>query len=448
MTKSVVEILEEIESSSGRKEKERLLQEHQKNDLLRDAIRMGIDPYLNYGVIKFKRPAPNKSPSKTNDELLTQFLVELLPKLSTRDLSGGTAKLSVIAFLSQCPLLVQKWCERILIKNLRAGVQESTINKIWPSLISTFDVQLASTLTTAVVADKFVITDKHEVEFPVRCESKFDGLRLITIKRDGVVKMYTRNGTELETLPKIREIIERCSYDNIVLDGEAMGDDWNESASIMMSRKDKKSDDNIKYYIFDALLLEEWDAKSCSRTQTERENALTAIVDTMKDSQEIVQSTSTVCNNVEELCEFYLDALDTGYEGVMVKDPNGLYEFDRTRAWRKVKPTTTYEGVVVETYESKIGTKREGTFAGFWIVLPNGIPTRVGSGFTDAQKEEINQDPEEWVGKIAEVEGQPPLTKEGKIRFPTFVRFREAADVDVKVITAGVDWFNSGKSCE
>jgi ATP-dependent DNA ligase len=109
-----------------------------------------------------------------------------------------------------------------------------------------------------------------------------------------------------------------------------------------------------------------------------------------------------------------------------------------------LKPYVTYEGVIVGWYKGRRGTKREGLFSGFNVVLSNGVVTRVGGGFNDATRAQIQLDgPDTWIGKIVECEAQPdPLTKDGltedgKMRFPVYVRTRSEADVDPKVIAAG-----------
>jgi hypothetical protein len=89
------------------------------------------------------------------------------------------------------------------------------------------------------------------------------------------------------------------------------------------------------------------------------------------------------------------------------------------------------------------GSKREGLWGGFEVVLPNGVVTRVAGGFTDKLKAEINLDPDSWIGRIFEMKGQPDpqtgdgLTSEGKVRFPVFIRIRDPRDVDPKVLSAG-----------
>ena len=126
----------------------------------------------------------------------------------------------------------------------------------------------------------------------------------------------------------------------------------------------------------------------------------------------------------------------------MLKKLNSPYVFKRSDAVLKLKPVTTYEGVIVGHYEGGRGTKREGMWGGFEVLMPNEVITRVGGGFTDRLKAEIGIDPELWIGRIIEVEGQPDplttdgLTRDGKIRFPVFIRERDSSDVDSKVTEA------------
>jgi hypothetical protein len=61
----------------------------------------------------------------------------------------------------------------------------------------------------------------------------------------------------------------------------------------------------------------------------------------------------------------------------------------------------------------------------------------VGGGYCDDLKNKIFRDgPDAYIGKIAEVEHQPPTTVTGALRFPVFSRFRDPTDVDNKVIDA------------
>lgn len=436
METTVIQVLEELEANGSRLAKEEILDKNSENGLLRDVLVAALDPYTNYGVRKWKKTKA----AKRTDGSFGSFVSWLLPNLASRKFKGNDAKAKVEDHFSRMTEVEQKWAKRILLQNLRCGVQVKTVNKTWPGLIVPFAVQLANSVKAEVTDDNFEIKD--EIVYPVWCEPKLDGLRLIAIKYRGDVKLYTRNGTELETLPTLIRSLKACPVNAFVLDGEAMGEDWNESASILMSRKTLKDDSNIHLNVFDLMDYDEWVKQECKRPFDERRIRLTSVFsDKVTKDTPIRIVPGRLVNNEKELRAYYEECLDAGFEGIMLKDTQGLYEFKRTDAMRKLKPVTTYEGVVVGTYEGKRGTKREGIFGGFCVLFPNGIVTNVGSGFSDRLKADIQlEGPSTYIGRIVEVKGQPPLTKDGKVRFPRLVRFRDESDVDPKVIEAYEDW--------
>jgi len=438
---SVYTILEALESDNSRLFKEDLLHKNRSNDLLRQVFVATSDPYTNYYVSKFKMPAAVPSQLVDNDMQLKAFLEVLLPDLASRKIVGNEAKSVVSAAFQLMTPLQQKWCLRILLRNLRVGVMETTINKVWPGSISKFSVQLAETLRSHFEEDKGIILDE-EVQFPVRVEPKLDGLRCVAVKHNGEVTMFTRSGTVLDTLPTIKAILEAAPWDNFVLDGETMGETWNDSASVVMSRKNGKDDSGIKYHVFDAIELEDWRVQ---KSATELESRIQLVIDLLSQlpaGSPVVPVPGATVNCLNGLMKFYSSAMEQGHEGVMVKDLNATYAFKRSGSVLKLKPVTTYEGVIVGNYEGKRGSKREGLWGGFEVVLPNGVVTRVAGGFTDKLKAEINLDPGSWVGKIVEMEGQPDpltqdgLTRDGRVRFPVFIRERDERDVDRRLLEA------------
>ena len=440
MARTVIDILEELESTAGSNAKKEILQASRNNDLLKKVFVAAQDPYTVYYVNKFKMPKPGASMSDV-DEVLEKFLTTVLPRLSAREVTGNDAKGLVEQSFANMNEVTQKWCQRILLHNLRCGVQESTVNKIWPGTLKSFSVALAGALKSEFTRGEGIkILEK--VNYPVRVEPKLDGLRFIAVKKDGEVTFFTRNGTVLESLPTIRAALTAARYDNIVLDGEAMGKDWNESASVVMS-KTAKDDKNMFYNVFDAMPTEEWVAQKSECAYSERCNLVAEVI-SIVNSPCVRQVDHIMAKNETELKEFFAKCMNEGFEGVMLKTLDTTYEFDRSRNILKLKPCVTYEGVIVGWYEGRRGTKREGLFGGFNVVLPNGVVTRVGGGFNDATRAQVQLDnPDNWIGKIVECEAQPdPLTKDGltedgKMRFPVYIRTRDASDVDPKIIEAG-----------
>lgn len=444
---SVIQVLQQLEETSGKLAKLELVELNRKNELLKRVFIAAQDPYTVYYVNKFQMPpcikAMRGQGGPDDDTLIVAFL-GLLDKLAKRELTGNAARDAVVEMLTGVRADQQTWCQRILLKNLRVGLQESSINKVWPGTIKSFAVALAKRLKSDFVKGEG-IKILEPVKYPVRVEPKLDGLRCIAVKKDGVVTFFTRNGTVLKSMPKIKAALEAAKYDNVVLDGEGMAADWNESSSVMMS-KTQKDDSNLYYNVFDAMPLKDWVAQETKLAYSDRaklvHEVVLACVTFGEEPARVRQVPHIMARDEAELKAYFSKCMDEGFEGVMLKTLNTPYEWDRSKNILKLKPIVTYEGVVVGHYEGRRGTKREGQFGGFEVVLPNGIITRVGGGFNDELRAQIQLDIDGWIGKIVEIEAQPDpltsdgLTKDGKARFPVYTRTRDESDVDPKVMKA------------
>lgn len=432
---NAIEILERLESDNGRLFKEALLREHKDNETLRRALVMAADPWKNWGVVKYDKPP---SGAGGHDDATLASFMDLLDLLNDRKLTGNKARGAVESSISAFDELGQKWAERLLWRNLRCGVSATTINKIWPGSVVPFAVALAESLTTKGVNGDFTITDP--IKYPVRVEAKLDGLRCVAVKHRGEVSMFTRSGTPIETLPRIKAALEALKADDFVLDGEAMAGSWEDSASVMMSSKTKKDDSGMLYHVFDCVGFEDWQAQ---KSETHYHARLLDISMIIGDAQgtPFRYVKAITADDETELRKFYAECLDEGYEGVMLKDMTAPYRWKRSDAILKMKPVATEEGIITSWYEAKESTKRAGQFGGFVVMTPNGVTTRVGGGYSDDLKSKIfSEGPDTYVGRIAELEHQPPFTPDGKLRFPVFCRFRDAADVDPKVLAAYESW--------
>jgi DNA ligase-1 len=140
----------------------------------------------------------------------------------------------------------------------------------------------------------------------------------------------------------------------------------------------------------------------------------------------------------EKLKEFNREAIDAGYEGVMIKDPNASYKTRRTDAWLKIKPFISVDLQIVGFEPGKPVTKYENTLGAIicrGIDQDRYIEVTVGGGFSDELRDEIWATRDKINGKYVEVKGDA-LTKTQdnenvwSLRFPVFVCFRPDKDVN------------------
>ena len=134
--------------------------------------------------------------------------VDSLSILSSRTLTGNAAIAQLTLTLSAISENDAKVIERIIQKDLKCGVNTSTINKVWPNLIPEFPCMLCSPFEQKLV-DKIV--------FPAIVQKKEDGMRfnaIVKFDRDlkGTVEFRSRNGKEITLLGSLeQEFIDLAS---------------------------------------------------------------------------------------------------------------------------------------------------------------------------------------------------------------------------------------------
>ncbi len=111
-------------------------------------------------------------------------------------------------------------------------------------------------------------------------------------------------------------------------------------------------------------------------------------------------------------------AVKKGEEGIVAKIANSPYELkEKSKYWLKMKPTETYDLLVVGKF---LGQGRLKNTLGGLIVKYNDVEVKVGSGYTDEERELFLKD----APKIIEVKCKG-VTEDGSLREPVFVRIRD-----------------------
>jgi DNA ligase-1 len=121
-------------------------------------------------------------------------------------------------------------------------------------------------------------------------------------------------------------------------------------------------------------------------------------------------------------------AIAEGYEGLMVKPIEAVYQCKRSAAWLKIKPIIEVTLTVVDIEEGQ--GKFEGTTGALVCEgIDDGVQIKVnvGSGLTDENREDIWQDKETVIGQLVEIRADAITQAENgeySLRFPRFKTFR------------------------
>jgi DNA ligase-1 len=431
-------IIEKLEADNSRLAKEQVILEAMEEGLdeFFEGVRMALDPLVTFGV--------KQVPEATVDGqgLSWPTFKELARKLINRSLTGHAARDAII--LCKDTATVEQWnmfYRRILIKDLRCGCSEKTVNKI----AKKFPQYAIPTFTCALAHD----SANHEKKMVgnKQIEVKLDGVRVLAVCKSGKVELFSRNGKQFHNFPHIIEEIESvlavkpAPYD-CVLDGEVMSKDFQDLMK-QVHRKDGKAATDSVLHLFDFIPLTDFLQGGWDKPQTYRSNLVKYWVleneDLLKHvvacEWEEVDLSTTEGN--KRFVELNKTAVDGGYEGVMIKDVDAPYECKRTHAWLKAKPFIEITLKVVDVEE---GTGRNEGRLGAVIVEgeDDGYNYRLncGSGFTDAQRDEYWTERADLIGQLVEIRADARTKSQDSdtysLRFPRFKTFR-GFDVGEKV---------------
>jgi DNA ligase-1 len=360
----------------------------------------------------------------------------LLEDLRTRGISGHRARNAIQECAEQFDS--DNWntlCRRVIIKDLRCGISEKTLNKVLGKTewrIPVFGCQLAQDSTN----------HPKKLRGIKRLECKLDGVRVLAVVSGASCVLYSRNGKEFENFPQIAEAIldnrkafqwGRGTGGHFVLDGEIVGESF-QKLMRQAHRKSNAETSGMVYHIFDILPLEafkegHWNAQQYKRLEW-LESARNQLMET--DCLRIMNGLEVDLDTAEghDIMQRYAeDAVAEGFEGIMIKAMDAPYECKRSDFWMKWKPVISVDLEIVGFEE---GTGRNAGRLGAIICEGEDhgrrIRVNVGSGLSDNDRDGYWAGRDNLLGHLVEIQADAVTQNQDgtySLRFPRFLRFRD-----------------------
>ena len=420
------DVIAELESNNSRLFKEDVISRESLagNTELFRGFRAAYDAMITFGV---KKVEPKTGDGKG---ITTEAFWKTAQELAERKLTGNAA-LTAVNYLRMNAKEDEwnYWYRRILIKDMRCGTSDSTINKhADPKYhVPVFECQLAHDGA------------KHEskVSGSKLIEVKLDGVRVITVVYpSGQVDQYSRNGKELVNFETIKKQISKHAIffkEPMVLDGEVMSASFQDLMRQVHRKSDVQADDSV-LNLFDILPLSEFQAGESTKVQHQRSAQLRAwyapIAEHMPNVSVLGQELVDLDTNQgrARFTAINSEAIKGGYEGIMIKEPEATYECKRSVNWLKQKP---YIEVSLEVVDVEEGTGKNAGRTGALVCegVDDGqaIRVNVGSGLSDDMRDSIWGNRSSVVGQVVEVRADAVTQNQDgtySLRFPRFLRFR------------------------
>ena len=418
-------VIRSLEDHPSRINKEDILKAEIDNVELFEGLQLALDPMITFGVKK----VPTHGGGEGQGLPWVAFK-ELARALSLRELTGHAARDAIeLALGASAKSQWNDWYRRILIKDLRCGVSEKTVNKVKPDTVPLFECMLAH---DGANHEKKIIGKKL-------LEPKLDGVRVITVinPANKTATMYSRNGKMLENFGHITSAIEQNMHlfeRAVVLDGEMVSSSFQALMKQVHRKSDVQSED-ARLMLFDILPLSEFQTGKSIMGQRRRSNLLRSMkvnFDLIGNIDIIPQKEVDLDSYIGELefKQYNLDAIEAGFEGILIKDPAAPYECKRSVSWLKMKPFIEVSLTAVSVEEGtgknvgKMGAVIfEGTDDGKFISVS------VGGGWTDKDREEIWANKDSIIGQVGEVRADAATLNQDSdnvysLRFPRFKVWR------------------------
>lgn len=411
-----------LQSISGAKAKCDFIKSHDEDPYFKRFLYFALNPLITYNISK-KSLDKLMSGNNTDGQKLIFFndIFECCEHLS-RLRSMDDATLRQIKTLLDMKYPDQEEKElymQLLSKTVRLGITGKTINKIIPNLIPEWEVQ------QAYPVDKYPL--KVGTEFWLT--QKLNGARATLYEG----QLLARSGMPYKGLEHITEALSWLRVAGFVADGEltlrdkgSLSDNEAFRVATGVLNSDSVNKTVICYTIFDMIPVKDFDALKPQVTYKYRRDILNQFAERIADTDGAVKVLpvlyhGTDQSKIEELLE---QMVREDKEGLMI-NTDAPYRRTRHKGILKVKRFYTMDLPIIRCEE---GTGRLSGTLGAFVLKYKENEVKVGSGFTDEQREQFWNNRDDMEGLLCEVKYKEISQDKGtgleSLQFPVFVGIR------------------------
>lgn len=411
-----------LQSITGANAKCEFIKAHRDDTYFKRFLYFALNPMLTYNISK-----------KSTDKLMAEENFDGQKLIFFNDIFECCEHLSRLrcmddATLRQVKMLLNvKYPEmderelyiQLLSKKVRLGIAAKTINKIIPNLIPEWEVQQAYTV------EKYPL--KEGTEFWLT--QKLNGARATLYEG----QLLARSGMPYKGLEHITDALSWLRVAGFVADGELtlkdkgdLSDNEAFRVSTGILNSDNVNKTVICYTIFDMIPVKDFDALKPQVTYRYRRDILNQFAERVADTDGAVNVLpvlyhGTDQSKIEELLE---QMVREDKEGLMI-NTDVPYRRTRHKGILKVKRFYTMDLPIIRCEE---GTGRLSGTLGAFVLKYKENEVKVGSGFTDEQREQFWNNRDDMEGSLCEVKykeiSQDKVTGLESLQFPVFVGIR------------------------
>jgi DNA ligase-1 len=405
--KTVYDTIIAVRKATGKNDKLAILQKQENNKDLKEFLRVCYEPRINF--YQSKVPVVKKLTGPTVS-FTAKLVSEIIATLHDRELTGNAAK----EWLGQLSASFKHDWERELLemlieRDVKSGFSTSTINKVWKDLVTDVPYMRCSLFKDSKIKE----FKWHDGAFS---QVKADGMFAnIDIKDRDNITIMSRNGSPFP-LEEFNEIVKEIRDDlvkprDLQLHGELLvkkGKDIlpRQESNGMLNKLLKggalPAGHRVIYKVWDVIPLSSAVAGGSYKVPYHaRWDVLESMFPERGDGA-ITRIKTKRVYSVQEAKDHYIECLEAGEEGTVLKDAYAIWE-DKTSKWQvKFKLEVTVELRVKGFKPGR--NKFEGKVGSLECESQDGKLEVNVSGFPDDLRDEITANfKSDWMGSIVAV---------------------------------------------
>ena len=279
--------------------------------------------------------------------------------------------------------------------------------------------------------------DLNKLRFPLLASAKLDGVRAVV--RDGVV--YSRSNKPIPNKAVQQKFSRFEHFDGELIVGDPTSKTcYRDTVSTVMSFDQPA--DGVGFFVFDHV-------RDLRANYGVRHRWITEI---KKLPDTVIVHDQVLCASLNEVLCYETECLETGYEGLILRDPNAPYKQGRSTVKEgyllKLKRFVDDEAVVIgfeeRMHNGNIAIKNElgrtarsshkenksgrGDLGALLLRHSSGIEFSCGTGFTDSERADIWTNQSRFLGRLAKYKHFPVGAKDLP-RHPVFLGWRDLRDI-------------------
>jgi DNA ligase-1 len=426
-------IIERLAATSAKSAKEALLREHGDDEEFRKVLMAALNPLITYGIADVPLPA------ELGTAEFSATTWRLLEDLSSRSLSGDMARAVLRTHLSSLSPESADLLARIVMRDLRAGIGDSTVNKATSVEIPEFPYMRCS-------LPKHVKLSQFDWEAGVLSQEKADGMFVNVNHYKGLrVQILSRQGSEFP-LAAFDALVDRVQ-NYLCTDTQTHGELLVFKAGAVLPREQSNgvlnsvlqggsfaSDEEPRLVVWDQIPLSAVRPKGrYDRPYDERLNDLGVlqIGDAAHQNPPLLTQIATyTVHSLDEAYKHYAEMLAKGKEGTIIKDPRAIWRDGTSKQQVKLKLEVDVD---LRIKRRLPGTgKNAATFGSIVCETACGQLEVAVTGMSDAKRKEINDRWAEIEDKVATVRANSIMVpaQPGELHSLFLPRFVEVPRLD------------------